>query len=718
MRRSQSPGQPYLRLLQKLGSQPAKNYQALCAKMLRAAMRLTKSTGSFFAMVEEDPQTMRCHSLMSAKPGHWPAPEEEVLSVRQAAALWADSPGPLMANRSGALHKLRPAALHQPIRRLLVVPGLKHGRLQALLAVVNKPGDYVADDLCQLEAFAAGAIPVMECQLAHAALQRVQQELELKVVERTAEFMSANEQLKQEVAERRQAEEQIRQSEKRYRELYESLRDGSAAVDLKGHIVECNPAFLAMLGYSFEEISRLTYVNITPPKWQALEARIIKEQVLQQGYSELYEKEYIRKDGSLIPVEICTYLIQDDAGRPRGMWAITRDITERRQAQAALRAAYEDLEKRVQERTAQLRREILDRREAEKALGESEARFRAVADSTPDGIVTVDHCGTIIYWNNGARNIFGYEQEEIIGKPVQVLIPARLRATDRSLMEGVRQAGGMMRAHKPVVSVGLRKGGVEFPSEISFSAWRVGDRIFFSAIIRDITDRTQAEEHIHSLTQQLIRIQEGERQRISRDLHDHIGQNLSTLKVGMGALPVGWPDMPEAVGSRLSALTSILQQTITAVREMAYDLRPPGIDQLGLVHAVYQHCQEFGAASGLNIDFCSAGLEDAKLDFDTEINLYRLVQEALGNVRKHARARHVAVRLVLAHPDIILRIEDDGRGFDMKRGLKAAAGEKRMGLTSMRERVELLAGRMDIRSGPRRGTKIIIQVPYRGKKSG
>jgi signal transduction histidine kinase len=127
---------------------------------------------------------------------------------------------------------------------------------------------------------------------------------------------------------------------------------------------------------------------------------------------------------------------------------------------------------------------------------------------------------------------------------------------------------------------------------------------------------------------------------------------------------------------------------------------------------------DFSEKSQLSIDFDSAGMDNIELDCDTEINLYRMVQEGLNNIRNHADASNVVIRLIVSFPNIILRIEDDGRGFDVKERLAQATKEKRMGLRSMKERVGLLEGKMKVRSRPGEGTKIFIEVPYKESKSG
>ncbi len=167
---------------------------------------------------------------------------------------------------------------------------------------------------------------------------------------------------------------------------------------------------------------------------------------------------------------------------------------------------------------------------------------------------------------------------------------------------------------------------------------------------------------------------------------------------------------PEA-GQKVLELSRVLGETIEGVRDMAHTLRPTSLDQLGLVKAVNQVCEEFSAHSRIQVDLITAGINDARLDYDTQIAIYRLIQEGLINIRKHAAANRASIRLVSSFPNIILRIEDDGQGFEIKKRREAATEEKRLGLGSMEERVSLLGGLMKIDSQPGQGTRIYIEVP-------
>jgi signal transduction histidine kinase len=193
---------------------------------------------------------------------------------------------------------------------------------------------------------------------------------------------------------------------------------------------------------------------------------------------------------------------------------------------------------------------------------------------------------------------------------------------------------------------------------------------------------------------------------ISRELHDRIAQDLSTLKIGFDTLLYNQAAVSLEESQKAAGFSEIFKNTITAVRDLSYDLRPPLLDEMGLVEAISNFCESFSEAHGLNAHFNAAGMDNLRLNFETEINLYRLVQEGLNNIRKHAEAADAFVKLVAASPNIMLRIEDNGQGFDVERRLEAATNEKRMGLRSMEERTYLLGG------------KILIKIPQNKGKHG
>ncbi|WP_428152890.1 histidine kinase [Desulfococcus sp.] len=278
----------------------------------------------------------------------------------------------------------------------------------------------------------------------------------------------------------------------------------------------------------------------------------------------------------------------------------------------------------------------------------------------------------------------------------------------------------------PVIQT-LRDGRVheavaEIPSERSVRYFRIvaspvvdkeGNIRAAIEMVEDISEQRAAERQIRTLSQQLLTAQENERLMISNELHDSVAQDLSTMKISL-ALTLGESStLPDDVRKTLTDMSSILSRTIRTVRNLSYDLRPPGLKEIGLIETLGSYCDEFAEDAGIHAEFHSTGLKNRAMNPFLEINIYRLVQEGLNNIRKHAEARRAVIFLIGAYPNVILRIEDDGKGFDVAAREQAGFSEKRMGLSSMRERVNLLMGKMSIRSRPGEGTRIFIRFPFR-----
>jgi len=243
---------------------------------------------------------------------------------------------------------------------------------------------------------------------------------------------------------------------------------------------------------------------------------------------------------------------------------------------------------------------------------------------------------------------------------------------------------------------------------------KVASKIGFALHSMELEEtHRRAVENNHALTQQLIKAQENERQLISRELHDSVAQDLSSLVYACETLFDSQDKIPNVIRHKAMEFSRKVQRTVTSIRDLAYDLRPPSLDQLGLAQAIFRYAQEFSKKTGLRVNFASAGMDRLRLDFICEINAYRLVQEGLSNIRKHANAKHVKIRIVASFPNIIIRIEDDGKGFDVEKRQLTAQYEKRMGLQSMEERAMLLGGKMSIQSRLEWGTRIFIEFPYK-----
>ncbi len=234
----------------------------------------------------------------------------------------------------------------------------------------------------------------------------------------------------------------------------------------------------------------------------------------------------------------------------------------------------------------------------------------------------------------------------------------------------------------------------------------------------DITQRKEAEHRVRNLTHSMIQALERERERISLDLHDQVAQDLSAVRIMLETILPSLINAKPDLASRISHASQKVREVIQAVRDISYHLRPAGIDRLGLVSTTRHYCEEFSEKHAVRAEFFTSGMGELALDFDTEINLFRVIQESLNNVAKHAKATRVLVGLVGNAGRITLSVEDDGRGFGGKGASATGLTGEKMGLWCMEQRVGLLNGKLTIRSIPKKGTRIHAVIPYRGDKHG
>lgn len=266
----------------------------------------------------------------------------------------------------------------------------------------------------------------------------------------------------QDVTEQKRTEEALRDTEKRYYRFFETLRDGFASVAMDGRITESNPAFQTMVGYTREELSGIMYHAITPGKWHAVEETIIREQVLKRGYSDVYEKEYIRKGGAVFPVELRVHLLRGESGDPEEMWAFIRDITGRKQMEAALR--------------------------------ESEEKYRSIFENAAEGMFQTTPEGLLLSANPAYARMFGYSSaEEITGGSFNVGERVYVDDADRARFKKEIDEKGLIQAFQ---FQAFKKDGARVWACLNARAVkdRTGRTLYYEGTIEDITSLKQAEK--------------------------------------------------------------------------------------------------------------------------------------------------------------------------------------------------------------------------------
>jgi signal transduction histidine kinase len=235
----------------------------------------------------------------------------------------------------------------------------------------------------------------------------------------------------------------------------------------------------------------------------------------------------------------------------------------------------------------------------------------------------------------------------------------------------------------------------------------------FAKIARDMTDKIAAESSVREkeMLQKLVAAQEDERKRIARDLHDELGQQLTALRLKLESIRKMCEDTELA--GKIDETQIIAKSIDNGVDFLAWELRPAALDDLGLFAALEKYIREWSHHSGITAELLASGLKRTRFAPEVETNLYRITQESLNNTHKHANAKRAEVLLEKRGSMIVLIIEDDGQGFDVRR---KANRRKGLGLTGMRERATLIGGAMEIESAPGRGTTIHIRVPVEAAK--
>ena len=382
-----------------------------------------------------------------------------------------------------------------------------------------------------------------------------------------------------------------------------------------------------------------------------------------------------------------------------------------------------------------------DRRRAAESLALSETRYRRLFETAQDGILLVDPATRRIFDANPFLTaMLGYTRDELVGKELWEIGLFRDIASSKEAFRTLQAVGYIRYDDLPLRTHDDRGIEVEFVSNV----YAVGDTTVIQCNIRDVTDRKHAQDALlvahaglevrvgertaelartnatlqteiarreaaeadrRDLQQQLTTVQENERRRIARELHDQMGQHLTALGLGLKLVKDATPD-PSAARDRLLTLQTLTAQIGREVHHLALELRPTALDDLGLHAALANYAEGWAERSGVEVDYHGPGADAVRLPPPVETALYRVVQEALTNVLKHAAARRVSVVVRRAPGLVSAVVEDDGGGFDPD----AVAGH-RLGVLGMRERVALVGGTLAVESRPGGGTTVIARIP-------
>jgi methyl-accepting chemotaxis protein len=377
----------------------------------------------------------------------------------------------------------------------------------------------------------------------------------------------------------------------------------------------------------------------------------------------------------------------------------------------AMALAFNNMAEQIAGTVGALKQEIAERERIQEALKESEARFRSVVQSASEAIIIADARASIVSWNTGAENVFGYREEEALGQPITLVIPARTQATHREAMKRFDQTGECDAYGQVIERTGRRKDGSEFPIEHSIVSWETQRVKFSAAIIRDITERRKAQTELGRLSEEKG-ISE-ERRRIAREIHDGIAQDLASLRLRMDAWKILLEDDSTRLPAELDRAREILATTIREVRRSIFALRPLIIEEAGFFASLQQYVSAFGELHDIRMTLRVLSAHDTlRVPQHLELVLFRIIQEALNNVGKHAHASQVQVTLDIQTNHLVsLLIQDNGVGFDPVK-LADVVAHGHVGLAQMRERIENENGSFELHAQPGSGTEIKVKLPW------
>ena len=492
----------------------------------------------------------------------------------------------------------------------------------------------------------------------------------------------------------------LRESEERYRTLFDLGPVAVYSCDASGAILDFNHVAAELWGREpkpgdTDELWCGSFKMLRPDGVFMPHEQCPMAEVLSGKLSAVHDGEVLieRPDGSQVTVLVNIRPLKNERGEITGAINCFVDITERKRAE------------------------------------EARGRLAAIVESSDDAMITKTLNGTITSWNNGAACLFGYTADEAIGRNITLIVPPDRLPEEATILESLRR--GERIEHFDTQRV--RKDGTLIDISVTISPVQDagGHVIGASKVARDITERKRAEkslqeahDHLESLvalrttavrklSSQMIRSQDQERRRISRELHDSVGQQLAHAKMSVQSLERS--GLTDKDAKALGHVADTLDQCLTETRTISHLLHPPLLDEIGFSSAASWYVDGFSQRSGIQVKF-DIPPAFARLPNDLELVLFRILQESLTNVHRHAHSHSVDVQLQVAGSEVVFEVHDHGKGMppELLERFRTNGGGG-VGLNSMRERVSELGGQFEIQSDTT-GTRIRVAIPLRSDR--
>lgn len=561
---------------------------------------------------------------------------------------------------------------------------------------------------------------------AEGELKRHQEHLEELVEERTDELKRTNEQLHREISDRKIAEEALKKAIKRAKEekakseaIIAALGDGVIIQDNEYKITYQNVIHKDLIGDHFGQYCYAAYRLGESPCPDCPASLSFRDGKIHKA------EKTVATDKGVLNIEITASPLRDASGKIIAGIEIVRDITQRKRMEDELREHRDHLDLMVRERTSELRAlnkelrgEIMRRIQMEKDLIESQRFVHRIADATPNLLYLYDAIeNRNVYINSRIKDILGYSVEEIkkIKSPFfkKLLHPGDVSVID-SLWKRVSTAkeGDIIESEYRLKNCNGEWRWF-YSRDIVFKRTSDGLLKLVLGISQDVTERKLFEEELKSSRERLRQllahlqsVREDERTRISREIHDELGQALTALKMDLSWIIKRLGKEEKPIREKAHLMSKLIDMNIQTVKRISAELRPGLLDDLGLTAAIEWQAEEFRKRTGIKCEL-SVRPDDMELERDLSTAIFRIFQETLTNVVRHAKAKKVRVSLKKNEETLIFQVKDDGKGISERE----VSSPKSIGLIGMRERVRFFGGEMEIDGD--KGTTVMVTIPVK-----
>ncbi len=496
--------------------------------------------------------------------------------------------------------------------------------------------------------------------------------------------------LVRDISERKHAEDILKQSEERFRAFFNSDVIGTFYSDIYGNVYSANDEFLRILGLTKDDIQneKIRIQNFTPPEYLKLDEENIRNAIV-IGSCHPYEKQFIRKSGERIWVLVGFVIVGNKRDE---ILAYVLDLTKLKETEENYKKLYIENEELLQ-------------------------RLQLHLERIPLAYIIIDKNFKVKFFNPEAEKIFGYKNKEVKGKdPYEFLIPE----SSKALVEEKRKRWMLGDMNANGINENITKDG-----RIILCEWyntpildENGNLIEVISMGIDVTEREKSKEELikseqklRALASHLQSVREEERAAIARELHDELGQILTSVKMNLMMMSKQVIQEDESFDKKIfeneiQSMNEMIEHSVRRLKKLISELRPEVLDNLGLIPAIEWLVEQFITRSGIRVNF-SSRIKNIDLPKDKQLNIYRIVQESLTNVLRHSNASEIILDISESDNNICIEIKDNGKGFSPDKLDPLHS----IGITGMKERALAFGAKLKLESLPGSGTTVLLSVP-------